>query len=269
MKTEIDEARDWQGQPIDCRACPQRALLATDRCAVSRACVLDRYARRIDRFFAWNPELANGYLDHPYFEVRAVAAKYADVFHLPPLLKDLDETVRWSVAQRLPPRYLRELKSDAHREVRIRVAYRVEGGDLFAMRTDEDYYVRMIVARRLGVLLLELMMNDSEAGVRRIVAQRIGAGSLPAMATDPDAEVRLEVARRLPADQLGSLQRDPDCRVRFEVATRIVDDQLPAMLGDVDPMVSDTARLRLGVTHTRPWSPGAPTLTSKQGAPVP
>jgi len=269
MTTDIDEARDWQGQPIDCRECPQRALLEAKRCATSRACVQDRYARRIGRFFAWNPGLANGHLNHPYFEVRAVAAKYADVFHLLPLLKDEDETVRWSVAQRLPPRYLRELKSDAHREVRIRVAHRVEGSDLFAMRADEDYYVRMVVARRLGVLLLELMMNDAEAGVRRIVAQRIGAGSLPPMATDPDAEVRLEVARRLPAEQLGSLQRDPDCRVRYEVATRVVDGRLPAMLGDVDPMVSEMARLRLGTTHTRSRPPGAPKLMSEQRAPIP
>jgi hypothetical protein len=36
-------------------------------------------------------------------------------------------TVRWSAAQRLPPRYLREMRGDLHREVRIRVAARIEG----------------------------------------------------------------------------------------------------------------------------------------------
>ncbi len=28
-------------------------------CKLKRACVRDRYARRIDRFFEWNPELAD------------------------------------------------------------------------------------------------------------------------------------------------------------------------------------------------------------------
>ena len=47
---------------------------------MKHACVHDRYARRIDRFFDWNPSLANDYLEHPHFEVRAIAAKFADVF---------------------------------------------------------------------------------------------------------------------------------------------------------------------------------------------
>ena len=70
---------------------------------MGHACVMDRYAPRIDRFFAWNPQLANEHLEHPYFEVRAVAARHADVFRLVSMVRDPDETVRWSVAQRLPP----------------------------------------------------------------------------------------------------------------------------------------------------------------------
>jgi hypothetical protein len=170
MTTDINDARDWRGEPVDCGACRHNALRTAGGCKLLHSCVQDRYARRIDRFFSWNKPLANDYLDHPYFEVRAVAATYADVFYLTRLLKDPDETVRWSAAQRLPPRCLRELRHDAHREVRIRVAARVDGPDLFEMRTDADYYVRMTVAQRLPVPILHLMMNDPEAGVRRIVA---------------------------------------------------------------------------------------------------
>ena len=74
-------------------------------------------------FFETNPALADDYLAHPHFEVRAVAARYATIFLLPRLLQDPDETVRWCAAQRLPKRYLLPLRMDPHREVRIRIAY--------------------------------------------------------------------------------------------------------------------------------------------------
>ena len=80
------------------------ALLGTGLCRPKHACVNDRYARRIDRFFNWNPALANAYVAHPHFEVRAIAAKHASVFLLPPLLDDPEETVRWNAARRLPKR---------------------------------------------------------------------------------------------------------------------------------------------------------------------
>ncbi len=64
---EINEARDWQGQEVRCESCPHRELLANSKCRQRLACVADRYARRIDRFFDWNPELANSSLAHPYF----------------------------------------------------------------------------------------------------------------------------------------------------------------------------------------------------------
>ena len=75
MTHDIDEARDWRGNDIDCRACAHRDLRAQGRCALKRACVEDRYARRIDRFFDQNPSLADSYLRHPHFETRAIAAK--------------------------------------------------------------------------------------------------------------------------------------------------------------------------------------------------
>ena len=127
MTSDIDEAIDWQGREIECGACAHGELRAAGRCALKHACVHDRYARRIDRFFSWNPELSSSYIDHPHFEVRAIAAKFADVFLLPPLLADPDETVRWNAVRRLPRRYLLLLRKDPHREVRIRVASLLTG----------------------------------------------------------------------------------------------------------------------------------------------
>ena len=125
--TDIDEAVDWQGAEVRCEICVHSSLRAEGRCDLKRACVRDCYARRIDRFFCANPGLAHEYLAHPYFEVRAIAARHADIFYLPDLLKDPDEAVRWSAAARLPTRYLLPLRNDPHREVRIRVAGRRHG----------------------------------------------------------------------------------------------------------------------------------------------
>ena len=115
MSDDIDEALDWQGQEVDCASCAHRELLASGGCRLKHACVNDRYARRIDRFFNWNPKLANSYITHPHFEVRAIAAKHADVFLLPALLDDPEETVRWNAARRLPKRLTLRLRNDPHR----------------------------------------------------------------------------------------------------------------------------------------------------------
>jgi len=58
MTDEIAETIDWRGEQIDCNSCQHRALLKSGKCELGRACVVDRYARRIDRFFDWNPNLA-------------------------------------------------------------------------------------------------------------------------------------------------------------------------------------------------------------------
>src|SRR5271155_4595762 len=102
MTGNIDEAKNWCGNDIDCAACVHRDLRAQGRCELKRPCVEDRYARRIDRFFDQNPSLAHLYAAPPLFATRARAAKHAGVFPLPPLLRDPDETVRWNAAQRLP-----------------------------------------------------------------------------------------------------------------------------------------------------------------------
>ena len=100
MMTEVNEARDWQGESLDCSACCHNDLRPVGGCKLLQACVRDRYARRIDRFFSWNRPLANDYLDHPYFEVRAVAARIA-AQHLPAMLEDSEQMVRELAEQRL------------------------------------------------------------------------------------------------------------------------------------------------------------------------
>jgi len=201
---------DWQDKAIDCEACAYQHLRAQGQCELGRACVQDRYARRIDRFMRWNPTLANALLTHPYFEVRAIAVRHADVFRLPALIGDPDETVRLQLALRLPQRALLNLREDVHREVRIRVAYRLDVTSLPSMQKDPDYFVRQIVARRLPVALLPSMMNDPQSDVRQEVAQRIDMPALLRMSSDAAMEVRREVARRLPVGLLGCLAHDPE-----------------------------------------------------------
>ena len=172
MSDDIDEAIDWQGHEISCAGCAHEQLSAAGGCRLRHACVHDRYARRIDRFFNWNPALANDYVKHPHFEVRAIAAKHASPFYLPPLLDDPEETVRWNAARQLPKRLVLRLRHDPHREVRIRIATVLDPEDLMPMMMDDDYYVRLVVARRIVPSVLGRMMGDPEAEVRRVVARQ-------------------------------------------------------------------------------------------------
>ncbi len=159
MTDDIDEAMDWQGHEVDCGACVHQDVKAAGRCRLKHACVHDRYARRIDRFFNWNPELANSYIAHPHFEVRAIAAKHASIFLLPPLLDDPEETVRWNAARRLPKRLVLRLRTDVHREVRIRIVSVLDDAELIPMMNDPDYYVRLVIARRIVPSLLAEMIE--------------------------------------------------------------------------------------------------------------
>ena len=253
-KTEIDEARDWEGRLLDCSACEQFANQAEGRCRLGHACVQDRYARRIDRFFRWNPKLAQEYITHPYFEVRAVAAKYLDIFHLQRLLHDPDETVRQSVVLRLPAnsRQIKALKSDPDREVRIRVAQRLETHELKAMATDPDYYVRQVVARRLPLDKLAIMVNDRDPEVRKVVARRIGLQGLLTLSKDTEASVRLEAVLRLHVDYLKALVKDPDWRVRYEIAGRLDRGSLEGFRNDPELAVRELVEQRLSSYFTFP-----------------
>jgi hypothetical protein len=245
MISDIDEANDWLGAPVSCEPCAHRHLAADGFCQLKHACVHDRTARRIDRFFDLNPELANGYLAHPYFEVRVIATRWADVFRLPALLDDPDETVRWSAAKRLPRRYLLNLRNDPHREVRIRIASLLDPADLAPMKSDDDYYVRLAVARRIPASELTSMTGDQDPEVRRVVASRIDHDALWRMLDDGDARVRLVIAQRLTPVELIGFRNDPDWRVRHEAASRMVPGMLAAMIDDPDDAVRERVLQRM------------------------
>ncbi|HEX5783153.1 MAG TPA: 4Fe4S-binding leucine-rich repeat protein [Burkholderiaceae bacterium] len=214
----------WQGGAVDCTACPHHTLRSLPiplGCEPGHACVQDAYARRIDRFFHWHRDLANDHLNHPYFEVRAIAARYASVFRLSALMDDPDETVRLQVALRLPQTLLTRMLADPHREVRIRVAQRIDLAELSTLINDPDYGVREVVALRLPQGLLPALAQDPDRSVRTRVAQRLDMPALLALASDPEADVRRIVARRLPPALLDRLAHDDDCRVRWEVEERL------------------------------------------------
>lgn len=253
-KTDIEEARDWQGKLLDCSDCEQYPCQAEGHCRLGHACVHDRYARRIDRFFRWNPKLAQEYITHPYFEVRAVAAKYLDIFHLQRLLHDTDETVRQSVVLRLPAnsKQIKALKTDPDREVRIRVAQRLQTDELMSMAKDPDYYVRQVVARRLPQEKLANMVNDRDPEVRKVVARRIGLHGLLTLAKDSEASVRLEAVLRLNVDHLKALVKDPDWRVRYEIAGRLDKGSLEGFRNDPELAIRELVEQRLSSYFTFP-----------------
>jgi HEAT repeat protein len=245
MARKPEKALDWQGREICCSGCVHRELTQDDRCKQKHICVQDRSPLRIEEFFKTNPELANEFLTHPYFEVRAAAAKHADVFRLTALLNDEDESVRWNAALRLPRRFLLRLREDHHREVRIRVASHLEGDELMPMMSDPDYFVRQIIAQRIGVAQLKHMIDDPDPEVRRVVAQRISAEWLPQLVNDSDASVCLAVAERLNPAQLLPLRFHEHFRVRYEAAGRVPVSALDAMRRDDDPLVRERVQERL------------------------
>jgi hypothetical protein len=261
--------QDWQGLPLDCAACPHADLRASlgvaEGCEPGHSCMQDAYARRIDRFFRAHRSLTNQHLAHPYFEVRAIAARYADLFHLSPLLRDEDETVRLQVALRVPQRQLLSLCEDPHREVRIRVAQRLDESQLSRLMQDPDYEVRTVLARRLPVALLPLLAADRDTQVRRAVAERIEMPAMWRMAEDAAPEVRRIVARRLPPGLLTALACDEDWGVRWQVAERLDAQQHAALLArlaeDEDSEVRTLAASRLRETTPAATPAATPTAT--------
>jgi len=239
---------DWHGAPITdqtCANCEHAVLRSRSACEPGRSCMRDVYARRIDRFFRSHPQLANAHLADAYFELRAIAARYADVFRLAALMDDPDETVRLQVALRVPQRLLLRLRDDPHREVRIRVAQRIDAAELASLARDADYQVRAIVARRAPEGLLTLLMHDADLQVRQEVARRIPMPALWRMASDTAPEVRRIVAERLPVSLLDTLVADADWTVRWEAAGRAHGAALERLLNDAEPEVRERARERL------------------------
>jgi hypothetical protein len=249
MTTEWNDidARHWEGGPLDCFSCEHAALRAQGGCELGRQCMQDAYARRIDRFFRTHPALANEHLGHAYFEVRAIAARYADVFRLPALMNDPDETVRLQVVLRLPQRQLMRMRDDPHREVRIRVAQCLAVDQLASMLRDEDYHVRATVARRLPEALLPLLTADPDLMVRREVARRVRMPALWRMARDPEAEVRRILAQRLPAALLEVFVDDADLLVRWEAAARADGTLLARFADDPEAEIRERARAQLDI----------------------
>ncbi len=243
---------DWQGQPLTCAGCAHQSERAQLGCELGHSCMQDAYARRIDRFFHQHPELALQHLQHPYFEVRAIAARHVDLFHLNALRSDPDETVRMQVALRLPPRLLATMCDDPHREVRIRVAQRLDDEHLGRMLRDDDYQVRSIIAKRLPLALLPLLAADRDEQVRCVVAERLDMPGLWRLASDASPVVRRIVAERVPEPLLGQLAADSDWGVRWQVAQRADLASQAALLRtlamDPDPEVSRQAQARLADT---------------------
>jgi hypothetical protein len=234
----------------------------------------DAYARRIDRFFRNHRERADQHLEHPYFEVRAIAARYADLFHLSPLLRDPDETVRLQVALRVPQRLLLGLCDDPHREVRIRVALRLAPEELGRLMHDPDYEVRNVVARRLPLGRLGAMVADADEQVRRTVAGRLEMPALWRMAADPSPTVRRLVAQRAPLPLLPQFAGDPDWAVRWELADRLdlATAAARALLrglaeNDTDPEVRARAGERLAPAAVRALPGPTSTLHCPTGDP--
>lgn len=79
MPEDADKALDWKGHEVCCDDCVHRDLALEQRCQQKHVCVQDRSPSRIEQFFKNNSGLANEFLAHPYFEVRAAAVKQ----HLP------------------------------------------------------------------------------------------------------------------------------------------------------------------------------------------
>ena len=177
LPDEPDAATDWTGRPFSCQDCPHKELRAGGRCVLGRICVRDARSRRIDAFFSKNSELAGAYIDHLYFEVRALAAKYASLFQIVRLMTDREPEVRAMAALRLPLSRVKDMRGDKDRAVRIACALRLEGADLVVMASDEDELVRLTVARRLDPLVLPMMIGDRAPAIRRVVAARLPRGA--------------------------------------------------------------------------------------------
>jgi len=241
---------EMQAQNVCDDGCVYREMVHQNLCQLKHLCVVDRTPARFEHFFKANAGLANQFLTHPNFEVRATAVRFADIFLLTAMLNDADETVRLNAALRLPRRFLLRLRDDPQREVRLRIASYLEGEELVPMMADPDYYVRKVVAQRIGLPLLKQMIDDPDPEVRRVVAVRIAAEWLPELIDDADPTVVLTVAARLTPMQLLPLRFHADFRVRYEAAGRVPLGALNAMQKDEDSMVRERVMERLAEQNT-------------------
>ena len=152
---------------VSCQQCRFHASHKQQgRCKPGDVCVLIESGRQIDRFFLFNPEYAKEYVKDPFWERRAIAARYVSQQLLITMMDDPDEVVRRAVAYRIPVEYLEKMIQDPDREVRITVADRLPLDQLEDMAEDPDYGVRLYVARRLAPGRLFRMIRD--IGIPRV-----------------------------------------------------------------------------------------------------
>jgi hypothetical protein len=194
---EREAATDWTERPFSCQDCRHLEMRASGRCMLGRLCVRDARSRELDAFFAADPQQAGAYLGHVYFEVRALAAKYASLFEIVGLLEDREPEVRVMAALRLPLNRIKDLRQDRDRKVRVACALRLDGGDLLAMAEDDDEYVRLTVARRLDPPLLAMLLHDESAEVRLAIADRAPRQIIAQLLCDPDEQVAARAKARL------------------------------------------------------------------------
>ena len=112
---------DWLGSRSPAPTAPTRRR-AAGRCDFGRACVEDRRARRIDRFFAANPALAERLSGAPVFRGAGAGGRYCNVFRCRACWTIRNRTCAPSAAFRLPLAARSPMKSDPDRKVRVAVA---------------------------------------------------------------------------------------------------------------------------------------------------
>ncbi len=234
-----------------CSHCRLRAdTLARGACAPGDACLVVDSGRQIDRFLARNREYAESCLDDPFWERRAIAARWAPAEAAMRLIGDHDETVRRAVASRLSGEALLRMAKDSDREVRVTVASRLPPAELERLMHDPDYAVRLQVARRLPHGRLPRMADDPDPVVRKEVARRLPAFALARMARDTEAEIRAIVAARMLPDDAARMLADPDWTVRAAAVAQAPLDALLAVLHDPEPDVRLLAAERLATPDT-------------------
>ncbi|MBZ4023292.1 hypothetical protein CKO11_12570 [Rhodobacter sp. TJ_12] len=238
---EGPEPLDWEGRALDCDNCRFRMRLDLGQCGQGWSCLNDRYAKRIERFFLLNPELADENLNHPYFETRVNAARHASIFRLPRLLEDPDPAVRAMAILRLPQTSAERLMADPDRNVRIAVAWRLPPNKLLPLVHDDDPGIRLVVARRAEEGMLPVMICDADPEVRAHLVRRIGADWIDRFRADPDPLVRRDAARRRPM----LFVEDPDIRVRYAAAEEGCEKVLAHLIDDPEEIIRETAKARL------------------------
>lgn len=239
------------GAPMaDCSVCAHHAtLLAGSRCQPGDVCVRAESGRQIDRFFRWNPDLAQDYLADPFWERRAIAVRYASPERAHELIDDTDEVVRRAVATRLPVDSLWRLARDPDREVRITVMTRLPADRLVDFIHDPDYMVRLQVAHRLPHGYLPKLAQDPDREVRKEVARRLPPFALSRMKHESDEEVRRIVAARMLPEDAAQMLGDDDWLVRFGAAGQAPIAALAMLLEDPEPDVRSLVRRRLAETN--------------------